>query len=75
MNKPEQTNQPSPQENVIGDQNVERLLTTAYQPEALDPEFVRRVHARAGEAAKEGRRRTATSPASSNDAWSSRVCG
>ena len=70
MNKPEQTNQPSPQENVIGDQNVERLLTTAYQPEALDPEFVRRVHARAGEAAKEGRRRTATSPASSNDAWS-----
>lgn len=69
MNKPEQTNQSSPQENAIGDHNVERLLSSAYQPEPLDPEFVRRVHTRACEAAKEGRRRTATSPASADDVW------
>jgi tetratricopeptide (TPR) repeat protein len=42
----------------IGDQNVERLLITAYHPEHADPDFVDRVHARlraaAGELARAG---------------------
>lgn len=69
MNMREQSNPPSPEENGIGDHNVERLLTTAYQPETLDPEFVRRVRARACSAAKECRSQSASTPASSDDVW------
>jgi tetratricopeptide (TPR) repeat protein len=68
MNMPEPANQSSPQDNAIGDQNVERLLTSAYQPEALDPAFVERVHARACTAARVDRDVAPASAANSSDA-------
>ncbi len=46
----ESENPSSPGPNAVGDQNVERLLASAYQPESLDPEFVTRVHRRAAAA-------------------------
>ena len=57
MNKREPEDQSPPQTNAIGanaigDHNVERLLTNAYQPEMLKPEFVEQVYARACMAAK-----------------------
>ena len=67
MRKPE--SQSSPQENAVGDHNVERLLASAYQPEALDPKFVQRVHAHARAAAKENRHEATTSPADSTGVW------
>lgn len=56
MNMREPDNQSPPQANVIGDDNIARLLTKAYQPEMIDPEFAERVRARACAAAKEVRR-------------------
>src|SRR5687768_671272 len=63
MNMREPDHQSPPPADAIGDQNVERLLTNAYQPEMLDPEFVERVHARALAAAKEVRHPSKSSPA------------
>ena len=60
MREPDQS---PPQANAIGDHNVERLLTNAYQPEMLDPEFVEQVYSRAFTAAKEVRREANASPA------------
>ena len=55
MNMREPERRLSAQENAIGDQNVERLLTNAYQPETLDSEFVQRVRVRACAALKDRR--------------------
>ena len=67
MNMREPDSQSPAQTSAIGDHNVERLLTNAYQPEMLDPEFVERVHSRACEAANEIRREANASPPSSID--------
>ena len=69
MNMREPDRPSAPQPTAIGDQNVERLLANAYQPESLDPAFVRRVHARANAAAKAGRREVIASPDRSSAGW------
>lgn len=67
MNMREPDHPSPPRANTIGDHNVERLLTNAYQPETLDPEFVERVHARARAASKEVFREASASPANTID--------
>ena len=68
MNMREPDNPRSQRENTVAERNVERLLTSAYQPETLDPEFVQRVHTRACAAAKEDRRE-ATATSANTNAW------
>ena len=62
MNTEDPSADTNPQPDVIGDQNVERLLSKAYQPETLDPAFVERVQDRARAAARQTPSRTATEP-------------
>lgn len=47
MNSNDHPDRPASEDDQIGDRNVERLLSGAYQPESLDPAFVERVRQRA----------------------------